>query len=112
MSKKLYAGGLPYSVDNARLKEIFAPYGEVLSENVIMDKISGRSKGFGFVEMEEESANAAIQALNGKEYEGRTLTVNEARPMTPRTGSGFEGHRSGSGKRGGFGSGGNRGSRW
>ena len=95
MSKKLYAGGLPYSVDENQLKEIFAPYGEVLSANVIIDKISGRSKGFGFVEMAAEHANAAIEGLNGKEYEGRNLTVNEARPMAPRTG----GDRSGGGQR-------------
>jgi RNA recognition motif-containing protein len=95
VSKKLYAGGLPYSVDENQLREIFAPYGEVLSANVIVDKISGRSKGFGFVEMAPEHANAAIEGLNGKEYEGRNLTVNEARPMAPRTG----GDRSGGQRR-------------
>ncbi len=112
MSKKLYCGGLPYSVDDTQLKEIFAPYGEVLSANVIVDKFSGRSKGFGFVEMEPDQANAAVEALNGKEYGGRNLTVNEARPMTPRTGGGgggFGGRRDRGGeRRGGFGGGGRR----
>ena len=116
MSKKLYAGGLPYSVDSAQLKEIFAPYGEVLSENVIMDKISGRSKGFGFVEMEASQADAAILGLNGTDFEGRTLTINEARPMAPRTGGGggYEGRKSGGEHRSGYGSGQSRdrGSRW
>lgn len=114
MSKKLYCGGLPYAVDDAQLKEIFAPYGEVLSANVIVDKFSGRSKGFGFVEMESEQANAAIEALNGKEHGGRNLTVNEARPMTPRSGGGgggFGGRRDRGERQGGFGGGGGGGGR-
>src|SRR3989338_6199655 len=91
MATKLYVGGLPYSVQEDALKELFAQAGNVTSAVIIMDKMSGRSKGFGFVEMATaEEAQAAISMFNEQEFEGRKLTVNEARPMEarpPRTGS-------------------------
>ncbi len=112
MSKKLYVGSLPYSVDDAQLNELAAPYGVVLSSKVIKDKFSGQSKGFGFVEMEnDDEADAAINALNGKEVGGRTLKVNEARPMAPRSGGGGfggGGGGGGGGRRFGGGGGGGR----
>lgn len=81
MSKKLYVGNLSYSVTDAALKEMFQAHGNVASAQVIMDRDTGRSKGFGFVEMETpQEAQLAISALNGKQLEGRSLTVNEARP--------------------------------
>ncbi len=85
MAKKLYVGGLPYSVTEDSLKDAFAQAGTVETATIIIDKMSGRSKGFGFVEMAtDEEAAKAIEMWNGKEFEGRTLTVNEARPMEPR----------------------------
>jgi len=85
MAKKLYVGGLPYSATDDTLKEMFAPAGTVETATIIMDRMSGRSKGFGFVEMStEEEAKKGIELLNGKEMEGRTLTVAEARPMEDR----------------------------
>jgi len=85
MAKKLYVGGLPYSATEDSLKEMFAQAGTVESATIIMDKMSGRSKGFGFVEMStEEEAKKGIELWNGKEMEGRTLTVAEARPMEER----------------------------
>jgi len=85
MAKKLYVGGLPYSTTEDELKESFSQAGAVESASVIIDRMSGRSKGFGFVEMaNDEDAEKAIEMWNGKELGGRTLTVNEARPMEPR----------------------------
>jgi RNA recognition motif-containing protein len=85
MAKKLYVGGLPYTTTEDSLKTAFAQAGAVTSAVIIMDKMSGRSKGFGFVEMEsDDDAAKAIDMFNGKDFEGRTLTVNEARPMTER----------------------------
>jgi RNA recognition motif-containing protein len=85
MAKKLYVGNLPYSVTNDDLQSTFAPAGTVVSAQVIMDKMTGRSKGFGFVEMaNDDDAAKAIDAWNGKDFQGRKLTVNEARPMQPR----------------------------
>ena len=99
MGKKLYVGNLSYDTGNSELEKLFEPYGTVQSAQVIMDRETGRSKGFGFVEMKtEQEAQAAIQALNGKESGGRALTVNEAKPKT-------EGGRGGSGGRGGYGGG-------
>lgn len=104
MSKKLYVGNLPYSIRNSDLEEMFAVHGTVQSAQVIMDRDSGRSKGFGFVEMEsDQDARAAIAALNGKEHDGRALTVNEARPREEGGGGGRGG---GGGGRGGYGGGG------
>lgn len=86
MAVKLYVGNLPYTTTDDDLKELFAPYGTVVSATVITDRDSGRSKGFGFVEMEtEEEAKAAIEALNGKDFGGRNLVVNEARPREERS---------------------------
>lgn len=109
MAKKLYVGGLSYDTSESTLRDTFAQAGTVNSANIIIDKMSGRSKGFGFVEMSsDEETQKAIEMFNGKELDGRMLTVNEARPMEsrpPRSG-GFD--RGGRG--GGFG--GNRGGRF
>jgi RNA recognition motif-containing protein len=88
-SNKLYVGGLPYSITDDRLQEIFSPHGAVESARVITDRMTGRSRGFGFVEMSSQTeAEEAIQKLNGSDLEGRSLTVNEAKPQEPRTGGG------------------------
>lgn len=79
--KKLYVGNLSYGVNNDQLARLFAEFGEVVSAVVIMDRQTNRSKGFGFVELNDEAAEKAIKAMDGKEIEGRTLKVNEARPM-------------------------------
>jgi len=108
MSKKLYVGNLAYGITNSELEDMFAAHGSVQSAQVIMDRDTGRSKGFGFVEMEsDQEARAAIAALNGKELEGRTLTVNEARPKEEggRGRGGYSGGGGGGG-RGGYGGGG------
>ena len=106
MAKKLYVGGLPYSTKDEELKEAFSQAGAVESANVIVDKMTGRSRGFGFVEMAtDEDAQKAIEMWNGKELGGRKLIVNEAKPMEarpPRREGGFGGGRS---DRGGFGGG-------
>jgi RNA recognition motif-containing protein len=86
MSQKLYVGGLPYSVNDQQLEEIFVPHGTVESAKVISDKFTGKSRGFGFVEFSSsEDAQKAIDALNGTELEGRTITVNEARQRENRS---------------------------
>lgn len=96
MGNKLYVGNLSYGINDGALQELFAPHGSVRSAKVITDRDTGRSKGFGFVEMgSDQEAQAAIAALNGKSVEGRNLTVNEARPK-----------EGGGGGRGGFGGGG------
>ena len=83
MAKKLFVGNLPYTTTNEELGEFFAQYGEVISAAVIMDRATGRSKGFGFVEMADDAAaDAAIAQADGAEFEGRKLTVSEARPKT------------------------------
>ncbi len=88
MATKLYVGGLAYRTTNDGLKQAFEQAGTVVSAMVIMDKMTGRSRGFGFVEMgSEEEAQAAIAMWDGKELEGRRLKVNEARPMEPRGGN-------------------------
>lgn len=85
MGKRLFVGSLPYSTTAAQLEEFFGQAGQVESANVITDRMSGRSKGFGFVEMAtDEDAQKAISELNGKEMEGRTIVVNEARPQEDR----------------------------
>ena len=108
MGKKLYVGNLAYGVTDGTLTQLFEPHGTVQSAQVIMDRDTGRSKGFGFVEMgSDQEAQAAIQALNGHQVEGRSLTVNEARPRTE--GGGGSGGRGGyGGGRGGGGYGGRR----
>ena len=89
MNKKLYVGGLPYSVTEDKLQEIFSAHGTVESARVITDRFTGRSRGFGFVEMSnEEEAQTAIDSLNGSDLDGRSLTVNEARPHENRGGGG------------------------
>jgi cold-inducible RNA-binding protein len=96
MGKKLYVGNLSFDTTDKDLQELFEPHGEVQSAQVIMDRDTGRSKGFGFVEMDsDQKAQAAIQALNGQEVKGRALNVNEARPREERSGSGFAGSRGG-----------------
>ena len=98
MSKKLYVGNLAYSVTSADLEQLFAQHGTVQSAQVVEDREAGRSKGFGFVEMASaDEAQAAITALNGHDYGGRALTVNEARPRESRGGGG--GGRGGYGRR-------------
>src|SRR5438270_11776669 len=92
MGKKLYVGNLPYTVGDGELEQMFAPHGTVQSAQVIMDRDTGRSKGFGFVEMgSDQEAQAAIAALNGKDHEGRALTVNEAKPREAGGGRGGSG---------------------
>lgn len=89
MATNIYVGNLPYSVTDDQLRELFEPHGEVRSAKVIMDRVSGRSRGFGFVEMfNDNEASAAIEALNGNDMEGRSLTVNVARPRGDRGGGG------------------------
>lgn len=112
MGKKLYVGNLAYSVDDGALSGLFEAFGTVQSAQVIMDRDTGRSKGFGFVEMGSDAeAQAAITGLNGKEVDGRSLTVNEARPKAEGGGGrgGFGGGRGGSGGNRGGGGGGGKG---
>ena len=110
MGRKLYVGNLTYGVNSSDLEQMFQPFGTVQSAQVIMDRDTGRSKGFGFVEMgSDQEAQAAISALNGKEVDGRALTVNEARPREDRGGGrGGYGGGGGGGGRGGYGGGGGR----
>ncbi|MDO8495353.1 MAG: RNA-binding protein [bacterium] len=115
MATKLYIGNLSYDTNEDALKELFSQAGSVASASVILDKMTGRSRGFGFVEMaDDESAAKAVETFNGYELDGRKLVVNEARPMSdrPRTGGdrgGFRGGNRGGGfGGGGFGGGGDR----
>jgi RNA recognition motif-containing protein len=106
MGNKLYVGNLPFSATDDSLREMFGQAGQVESARIITDRDTGRSKGFGFVEMStEQEASEAINRFNGSELDGRSLTVNEARPMAPRDGggrgprdSGGRGHRGGGGR--------------
>jgi len=108
VAKKLYVGNLSYDTSDSKLQEMFEEYGAVQSAQVIMDRDTGRSKGFGFVEMSsDQEAQAAINGLNGKEAGGRSLTVNEARPREDRGGS--RGGYGGGGRSGGGGGGGRSG---
>ena len=98
MGNKLYVGNLPFSSTDDSLREMFGQAGQVESARIITDRDTGRSKGFGFVEMStEQEASEAIKKFNGKELDGRSLTVNEARPMAPRDGGG-RGNRGGGGR--------------
>jgi RNA recognition motif-containing protein len=114
MGKKLYVGNLPYSATDDSLHSQFAEFGAVSSAKIITDRETGRSKGFGFVEMESDSdADAAIEKLNGAQMDGRAINVSEARPQEPRSGGGGGrggfgggGRGGGGGGRGGFGGGG------
>lgn len=103
MSKNLYVGNLSYSVTSDDLQDAFGQYGTVTSAQVVMDRETGRSRGFGFVEM-SDGADAAIDALNGADLKGRNISVNEARPREERRGGGGGGGRGGRG--GGYGGGG------
>jgi cold-inducible RNA-binding protein len=113
MGNKLYVGNLPYSFRDEDLQQAFAAHGTVTSAKVMMERDTGRSKGFGFVEMASDAeAQAAINGMNGQQYGGRGLVVNEARPMEarpPRTGGGFGGGGGGGGYGGGAGGGGRSG---
>ena len=111
MGKKLYVGNLAYSMSDSELQQLFEAHGTVTSAQIIQDRDTGRSKGFGFVEMaSDDEAQAAITALNGQEIQGRPLTVNEARPREERGpgGGGRGGRRGGGGGGGGGGYGGRR----
>lgn len=104
MAKKLYVGGLPYETTDRDLQELFSQVGTVTSANVIVDKYSGRSRGFGFIEMADDAeADAAVEKLNGSDFGGRTIVVNEARPMQSRDSRGprrdFGGGGGGRGRR-------------
>ena len=120
MGKKLYVGNLPFSIDDSALQSKFAEFGAVDSAKVITDRDTGRSKGFGFVEMADDSeAEAAISKLNGTQFDGRAINVSEARPQAPREGGGggprrggFGGGGGGGQRRGGFGGGGGGGNRY
>ena len=106
MGKKLYIGNLSYDVSSSDLEALLSPHGTVQSAEVIMDRSTGQSKGFGFVEMDSDAeAQAAITALDGQDHGGRALKVNEAKPREPRTGGGGGGYGGG---RGGHGGGGGR----
>ena len=107
MGKKLYIGNLGYDVSSSDLEALLSPHGTVQSAEVIMDRSTGQSKGFGFVEMNSDAeAQAAISALDGQDHGGRALKVNEAKPREPRSGGGYGG--GGGGGRGGYGGGGRR----
>jgi len=109
MGKKLYCGNLSYNVASSDLDQMFGEFGTVKSAEVVMDRDTGRSKGFGFVEMQnDQEAQAAIAGINGKEHDGRTLTVNEARPREERGGSRGGGGGGGYGGGGGGGGGGGK----
>jgi RNA recognition motif-containing protein len=104
MAKRLYVGNLSYSVTSEDLQELFEQYGHVRSAQVLIDRETNRSRGFGFVEMDEDAeADAAIEALDGNDHDGRRLTVNEARPREPRSGGGggYGGGKGGGGYGGG-----------
>jgi cold-inducible RNA-binding protein len=107
MSTKLFVGNLSFNATENQLQDLFAAYGNVLEVDIIMDKFSGRPRGFGFVTMEtKEAADAAVKALNGKDVEGRAMTVNEARPREDRprsgggSGGGYDRERGGGGRGG------------
>jgi RNA recognition motif-containing protein len=111
VGKKLYVGNLTYNVNESDLEALFAQFGTVQSAQIIIDRDTNRSKGFGFVEMDTDAqAQAAIQALDGQDHDGRKLTVNEAKPREPRSGGGGYGGggRSGGGYGGRGGGGGGR----
>jgi cold-inducible RNA-binding protein len=106
LATKLYVGNLTYAVNETDLEALFAPYGSVRSAQVIIDRDTNRSKGFAFVEMStDDEAQAAIEGLDGRDHDGRNLTVNEAKPREPRSGGGGGGSRGGYGGSGGGGGG-------
>jgi RNA recognition motif-containing protein len=103
--KNIYVGNIPYTMREDQLADLFRQYGDVKTAKVVIDKASGRSKGFGFVEMDDSAANDAISALNGSEVDGRALRVSEARPREEGGSGGGFGGGGGGGGRGGFGGG-------
>ena len=103
MAKKIFVGNLSFQTSENDLNDLFTQFGEVESVNIITDRDTGRSKGFGFVAMGDDNAEKAISQLNGKELNGRALTVNEARPMVKRDFGGGGRQNSGGGRRGGYG---------
>src|SRR3954469_2537951 len=110
MGSKLYVGNLSYNTTSSDLEQVFGQHGTVQSAEIISDRDTGRSKGFGFVQMgSDEEAQAVIAALNGQENDGRNLTVNEAKPREERPRGGGGGYGGGGGGGGGYGGGGNRG---
>ncbi len=110
MAKKLFVGSLPWATTSDDLQQLFSQHGTVSSATVITDKMSGRSRGFGFVEFENDAeADAAANALNNTDYQGRTLVVKEARPLEDRPKRDFGGRGGGGGGRGGYGHGGGHG---
>lgn len=98
---RIYVGNLPYSTNDMELREMFGEFGNVTDASVVMDRETGRSRGFGFVEMDDSTANEAIEQMNGRDMGGRALVVNQARERAPRSGGG-----GGGGGRGGYGGGG------
>lgn len=111
--KKLYVGNLPFSATDSAVSELFSKHGSVHSVALINDRETGRPRGFGFVEMDDEAANKAIEALNGYEMDGRALRVNPAEDKPKRSGGGGGGYGGGGGGRGGYGGGGGGGGgRW
>jgi RNA recognition motif-containing protein len=107
LSKKLYVGNLTYNINETDLEALFAPFGTVQSAQVIVDRDTNRSKGFGFVEMSSDAeAQAAIEGLNSRQHDGRNLTVNEAKPRESRPGGGGGGGYGGGSRGGGYGGGG------
>ena len=109
---KLYVGNLPFSTDDTQLRSLFETHGEVVSASIVMDRDTGRPRGFGFVEMSNDAeAKAAIEAMNGQQVDGRAIVVNEARPREARGGFGGGGGGGGGRGRGGFGGGGGGGGR-
>lgn len=104
MSKRIYVGGLPFKTTEDEMKTLFTSFGEVTSAKLITDKYSGQSRGFGFVEMPNDAeATAAMEKLNGSDFGGRKLTINEARPMEARSGGDRGGRGGDRGGRGGYG---------
>jgi len=101
---RIYVGNLPYSTNDMELREMFGEFGNVTDASVVMDRETGRSRGFGFVEMDDDAGNNAITQMNGRDMNGRALVVNQARERAPRSGGG--GYGGGGGGRGGYGGGG------
>lgn len=110
---RIYVGNLPYNSTENELRELFSEHGDVVSASIVMDRETGRSRGFGFIEMDDSVGNTAIEKLNGAQFDGRSLVVNEARPREQRSGfgGGGGGGGRGGGGRGGFGGGGGGGGR-
>lgn len=109
MTKRIYVGNLPYNTQDQEIQELFQKYGTVNSVDILVDRVTGRSRGFGFVEMDDQGALKAVDALNGQDFGGRSLRVNEAHPRESRDGGGGGHGHGGGGGYGGGGRGGDRG---